>query len=753
MSRVYNFSAGPAVLPEEVLNEAAAEMLDYRGTGMSVMEMSHRSKSYETIIEDAESDLRDLLHIPENYKVLFLQGGGSTQFAMVPMNLMKNRVADYIITGQWAKKAHKEASIYGKANAIASSADKTFSYIPDCSDLPVSEDADYVYICENNTIYGTKFWTLPNTKGKLLVADQSSCFLSEPVDVSKYGLIFAGAQKNVGPAGTVIVIIREDLITEDVLEGTPTMLRYKIHADAKSLYNTPPTYGIYMCGKVFKWLKAKGGLEEMKKINEEKAKILYDFLDESKLFKGTVVKKDRSIMNVPFITGNEELDALFVKESKAAGLENLKGHRTVGGMRASIYNAMPKAGVEKLVEFMADFEKKHLYAGESIMKKIHCLNPIAACGTDLFPADYEMTDNKAEADAFLVRSASMHEMELPEGLLAVGRAGAGVNNIPLDECAKAGVVVFNTPGANANGVKELVLAGMFLASRDIVGGIKWCQDNAEDENIAKTTEKSKKAFAGWELKGKKLGVIGLGAIGAEVANAATHLGMEVYGYDPYISVNAAWRLSRNVKHITNVDTIFQECDYITVHVPLLESTKGMINKEKLDMMKDGVVILNFARDTLVNDDDMAAALEAGKVARYVSDFPNPKVVHMKHVILTPHLGASTRESEDNCAVMAVQEITDYLENGNIKNSVNYPACDMGVCQAASRIAVLHMNIPNMIGQITAILAAQGVNISDMTNKSRDKYAYTLLDLEHKPEETTVEKLKAIEGVLRVRVVK
>ena len=360
MSRVYNFSAGPAVLPEEVLNEAAAEMLDYRGTGMSVMEMSHRSKSYETIIEDAESDLRDLLHIPENYKVLFLQGGGSTQFAMVPMNLMKNRVADYIITGQWAKKAHKEASIYGKANAIASSVDKTFSYIPDCSDLPVSEDADYVYICENNTIYGTKFWTLPNTKGKLLVADQSSCFLSEPVDVSKYGLIFAGAQKNVGPAGTVIVIIRENLITEDVLEGTPTMLRYKIHADAKSLYNTPPTYGIYMCGKVFKWLKSKGGLEEMKKINEEKAKILYDFLDESKLFKGTVVKKDRSIMNVPFITGNEELDALFVKESKAAGLENLKGHRTVGGMRASIYNAMPKAGVEKLVEFMADFEKKHL---------------------------------------------------------------------------------------------------------------------------------------------------------------------------------------------------------------------------------------------------------------------------------------------------------------------------------------------------------------------------------------------------------
>lgn len=359
MARVYNFSAGPAVLPEEVLREAAAEMLDYRGSGMSVMEMSHRSKTFQTILDEAEADLRDLIGIPDNYKVLFLQGGASQQFAMIPMNLMKNRVADYIITGQWAKKAFKEAQLYGKANAIASSEDKMFTYIPDCSDLPISEDADYVYICENNTIYGTKFWTLPNTKGKDLVADQSSCFLSEPVDVTKYGLIFAGAQKNVGPAGTVIVIIREDLIREDVLEQTPTMLRYKTHADADSLYNTPPTYGIYMCGKVFKWLKARGGLTAMKEYNEKKAKILYDFLDQSRLFKGTVEKKDRSLMNVPFVTGSEELDALFVKESKAAGFENLKGHRTVGGMRASIYNAMPIEGVEKLVEFMDAFEKKN----------------------------------------------------------------------------------------------------------------------------------------------------------------------------------------------------------------------------------------------------------------------------------------------------------------------------------------------------------------------------------------------------------
>ena len=359
MSRVYNFSAGPATLPEEVLAEAAQEMLDYKGTGMSVMEMSHRSKAYQSIIDTAEADLRELLNIPENYKVLFLQGGASQQFAMVPMNLMKNKVADYIVTGQWAKKAFSEAKLYGTANAVASSADKTFSYIPDCSDLPIDENADYVYICENNTIYGTKFWKLPNTKGKLLVADQSSCFLSEPVDVTKYGLIFAGAQKNVGPAGTVIVIIREDLISEDVLEGTPTMLRYKTHADAGSLYNTPPTYGIYICGKVFQWLKRQGGLAAMKEYNEKKAKILYDFLDQSKLFKGTVVKEDRSLMNVPFITGDADLDAQFVKESKEAGFENLKGHRTVGGMRASIYNAMPIEGVEKLVAFMDAFEKKN----------------------------------------------------------------------------------------------------------------------------------------------------------------------------------------------------------------------------------------------------------------------------------------------------------------------------------------------------------------------------------------------------------
>jgi len=359
MARVYNFSAGPAVLPEEVLKEAAEEMLDYNGTGMSVMEMSHRTKAFEAIIQDAEADLRELMGIPDNYKVLFLQGGASLQFAMIPQNLMKHGVADYIITGQWSKKAYQEAQKYGKAVAVASSADKTFSYIPDCSDLDIDDDADYVYICENNTIYGTKYKTLPNTKGKTLVADVSSCFLSEPVDVTKYGVIYGGVQKNVGPAGVVIVIIREDLITEDVLPGTPTMCRYKIHADNKSLYNTPPAYGIYICGKVFKWLKKQGGLTAMKERNEKKAKLLYDFLDQSRMFKGTVVKEDRSLMNVPFVTGDADLDAEFIREADAAGFVNLKGHRTVGGMRASIYNAMPEEGVRKLVEFMKKFEEAH----------------------------------------------------------------------------------------------------------------------------------------------------------------------------------------------------------------------------------------------------------------------------------------------------------------------------------------------------------------------------------------------------------
>ena len=359
MSRVYNFSAGPAVLPEEVLKEAADEMMDYRGTGMSVMEMSHRSKAYDTIIKEAEQDLRDLMNIPDNYKVLFLQGGASQQFAAVPMNLMKNKKAAYIITGQWAKKAYQEAQMYGEAVAVASSADKTFSYIPDCSNLDIPEDADYVYICENNTIYGTKFQSLPDTKGKILVSDVSSCFLSEPVDVTKYGVIYGGVQKNIGPAGVVIAIVREDLIRDDVLAGTPTMLKWKTQADNDSLYNTPPCYGIYICGKVFKWIKKMGGLEAMKAHNEKKAAILYDFLDQSKMFKGTVEKADRSLMNVPFITGSDELDAKFIKEAKEAGFENLKGHRSVGGMRASIYNAMPIEGVEKLVDFMKKFEAEN----------------------------------------------------------------------------------------------------------------------------------------------------------------------------------------------------------------------------------------------------------------------------------------------------------------------------------------------------------------------------------------------------------
>ena len=387
------------------------------------------------------------------------------------------------------------------------------------------------------------------------------------------------------------------------------------------------------------------------------------------------------------------------------------------------------------------------------MRKIHCLNPISKLGTGLLTENYEMTDNLAEAEGILVRSAAMHDLELPKGLRAVARAGAGVNNIPLDKCAEAGVVVFNTPGANANGVKELVLAGMLLGARDVVGGIDWCKEQKDNENISKDMEKAKKKFAGHEIRGKKLGVIGLGAIGAEVANAAAALGMEVYGYDPFISVKAAWMLSRDVKHITSVDTIYQECDYTTVHVPLLDSTRQMINKDSLGQMKDGVVILNFARDLLVNDDDMAEALASGRVKRYITDFPNANVMQMPNVIATPHLGASTEESEDNCAVMAVKELMDYLDNGNIKNSVNFPNCDMGVCTTVGRLALLHKNVPNMIGQISSILASTDMNIANMTNKSRDKYAYTLVDLETKADAATIEKLKAIQGMMRVRVIK
>ena len=387
------------------------------------------------------------------------------------------------------------------------------------------------------------------------------------------------------------------------------------------------------------------------------------------------------------------------------------------------------------------------------MRKIHCLNPISKLGTGLLTENYEMTDNLAEAEGILVRSAAMHDLELPKGLRAVARAGAGVNNIPLDKCAEAGVVVFNTPGANANGVKELVLAGMLLGARDVVGGIDWCKEQKDNENISKDMEKAKKKFAGHEIRGKKLGVIGLGAIGAEVANAAAALGMEVYGYDPFISVKAAWMLSRDVKHITSVDTIYQECDYITVHVPLLDSTKYMINKDAFDQMKDGVVVLNFARDLLVNDDDMKAALESGKVAKYVTDFPNPAVVKMPNVIATPHLGASTEESEDNCAIMAVEEIRDFMENGNIRNSVNYPACDAGVCETKGRITVAHKNIPNMLTQFTTVFSSEGINIAHMTNKSRGDYSYCIFDIDSDSTEAFAQKLSAIDGVLKVRIIK
>lgn len=386
------------------------------------------------------------------------------------------------------------------------------------------------------------------------------------------------------------------------------------------------------------------------------------------------------------------------------------------------------------------------------MYKINCLNPIAKVGTKLLTDNYTLTDNFAEADAALVRSASVHELELPDSLEAIARAGAGVNNIPLDKCAQKGIVVFNTPGANANGVKELVIAGMLMASRDLVGGVKWVEANKDDENIVKDVEKAKKAFAGGEIKGKKLGVIGLGAIGVQVANTAINLGMDVYGYDPYISVDAAWKLSRHIIHIESLDAICENCDFITIHVPALPSTKGMISEDALSKMKDGVVVLNFARDVLVDEDAMSKALESGKVKKYVTDFPNPKSVHMKNVLVLPHLGASTEESEDNCAAMAVQELMDYLENGNIKNSVNYPACDLGD-RSGTRLAIFNRNVPNMIGQFASTLAEAGINIPSMTNQSKGDLAYTLMDVEGNITDAVLDKLMAIQGVFKIRVIK
>lgn len=386
------------------------------------------------------------------------------------------------------------------------------------------------------------------------------------------------------------------------------------------------------------------------------------------------------------------------------------------------------------------------------MAKINCLNPIAACGLDLFSDNYEIVDNMGAADAVLVRSASMHDLELPDKLTAIARAGAGVNNIPLEECAKKGIVVFNTPGANANGVKELVVAGLLLASRDLVGGCNWVSDNAEDADIAKRVEKEKKNFAGNEIQGKKLGVIGLGAIGAKVANIAFRLGMQVYGYDPYVSVDAAWSLSRHIKHITNVEDIYRECDYITIHVPALDSTKGMLNKDTFAMMKDGVRILNFSRDILVNDADIKEALASGRVGKYVTDFPNEAVAGLDNVIALPHLGASTEESEDNCAIMAVKQIADFIENGNIVNSVNYPACDAGVCTTAARVAICHKNIPDMLTRFTGVFSKKGINISNMVSKSKGDWAYTLLDVESVVDDSNREELAAVDGVVKVRVI-
>lgn len=571
----------------------------------------------------------------------------------------------------------------------------------------------------------------------------SSDILSRPVDVSKYGVIYAGAQKNMGIAGLGVVIIREDLVKPHpanipVLSELDTML------EKDSMYNTPPCWAIYMLGLVVKWIDEQGGLEVMKEKNEKKAKLLYDYLDQSDFYKPHAKKDARSNMNVTFTTPSKELDAEFVKESIAAGMTNLKGHRSVSGIRASIYNAMPYEGVEYLVNFMKNSRRNIIN-----MYKIKTLNKISEQGLEIFDDNYEVGDNLEHEDGILVRSAKLHDYDFPAELKAIARAGAGVNNIPVDTCTEKGICVFNTPGANANAVKELVLCALILSSRQVIPGIEWVKTLPADD-FGKAVEKGKSQFVGPEIDGKKLGVIGLGAIGVNVANAAVKLGMEVYGYDPYISVNAAWKLSKWVHKAATVEELFKECDYITIHVPATPDTKNMINKKSLAMMKDGVRILNFARDTLVNTEDIIKALKSGKVARYITDFGSKELVETENTVVLPHLGASTPESEDNCATMAVKEMIDYLENGNIQNSVNLPTV-VEPRTTTYRVCIIHKNIPNMLAVFANAFAKKSMNIENMVNKARGEYAYTVIDTNDLSEDIT-KVIENHEGVIKARII-
>ncbi|KAI4453862.1 phosphoserine aminotransferase [Holotrichia oblita] len=645
--RNYNFSAGPSMLPLEVLEQVQKELLDFNGTGMSVMEMSHRSKPYEAINAEAESLLRSLMNIPDNYEVIFVQGGASMQFEAIPLNLNAKK-ADYVLTGNFASKAFEEAKKFADVVAAASSKDKNYTYIPTLNAKCFRQDADYVHICYNNTIFGTRYTSVPDTGKIPLVADISSCILSEEIDVSKFGVLYAGAQKNVGPAGVTIVIVRKDL-SDIASPSCPTMLKWITQIKEKSLYNTPPSFSTYVSMLVFRWLTKLGGVKAIQKINEEKAAMLYDFIDNSDFYINKTNKPDRSIMNIPFVTSSEQLDNQFISEAAKEGFLTLKGHKLVGGMRASIYNAMPVEGIKKLIEFMK--------------------NPVVG---DIFGKNYSLEKSCDNPDGIILRSFEMHNYNLPESVLCVGRAGAGVNNIPFEAYAEKGVVVFNTPGANANAVKELVLCALLLSGRKITDAINWTQRlQGKGDAVAKLVESGKKDFVGGEIAGKKLGVVGLGAIGAQVANSAIELGMSVIGYDPYISISGAWNLDHHVKKAETLEQIYAECDFITLHVPLSDSTKNMINVDTLKSCKNGVSIINCSRGELVDNAAIIAAVGSGKVNRYVTDFPVEELLGKENIITIPHLGASTPEAEDNCAQMAARQMADFIENGNIINSVNF----------------------------------------------------------------------------------
>jgi D-3-phosphoglycerate dehydrogenase len=753
VTRVYNFSAGPAVLPEEVLRQAAAEMLDWHGSGMSVMEMSHRGKEFIAIADQAEADLRELLAIPAGYQVLFLQGGATLQFAMVPMNLLRGRPgADYVNTGEWSQKAIREAQGYCRVNVAASSADTRFTSVPDPASWQLDPAAAYVHVCTNETIGGVEYAFVPDTGDVPLVADMSSHILSRPVDVARFGLIYAGAQKNIGPAGLVIVIVHEDLLGQP-LAGTPSMLDYKVHADARSMSNTPPTYAVYVAGLVQVAQGARrAGRDGTAEHREGRAAVRHHRRLDPVCEPGAGPR--------PF---SHERAVHAARRGARRGFPPGRG-----GARPAAAEGPSLGGGDAGVDL-----QRHARRGRAQPGDVHegirgaarvmggsmrafdilVLNAVSPAGLARLPAErYRVGKDFAMPDAVLVRSADLHTTPLPASVLAVGRAGAGTNNIPVEALSRRGVPVFNAPGANANAVKELAIAGMLMAARNLPAALEFVRGldgGQDDDGLAGRIEDGKKAFAGYELPRHTLGVVGLGRIGRLVADAAIRLGMDVLGYDPDITVDAAWSLPSEVRRASSIEDVMRGCDIVSLHVPLVDATRHLVNADRLAQARAGQILLNFSREAIVDDAAVLQALAARRLHAYVTDFPTVRLLRVPGVIALPHLGASTREAEDNSAVMVVDQLRDYLEHGNIRHAVNFPEVVMAR-ESPFRIGIANANVPNMLGQISTTMANAGLNIHNMLNKSRGEMAYTLVDVDSPADTAVIDALGRIAGVLAVR---